>query len=177
MPGIITPVLLAFLLPRAFAADPTPSAPPRVAPVSKVTPFGCKREYLYQGDTFSVDSIHRQDGEGLRPLLTPVPQALQELEAYQQNRRSFQQAAYVGTAGIGMILLGSLAKNLASSPTGDTLQQVGLWSGVAMILGGLTYSFVILSNNEAHLGLAVRNFNAERPNQPIELQFETGIKF
>src|SRR5690348_8101983 len=85
----------------AFAADPEtsgiprmPSAPPVLSKKLPVEEFSCTRMVRYRGQTINCDSNLRWDGENLRPIFEDNPAAINELNAYQSNRRSLNNLAY-----------------------------------------------------------------------------------
>lgn len=170
----------------AFAASeiPTrPSAPPLVAPKPPEDAFQCGRYYVHQGKTIRCDSMIRFDGEGLRPIIQDVPEAISELNAYQRNRFKVRNSAYVGTFGIMLAVAGVLLSerfrdaNGAPTPTSDSVRTASLIGGLGMTVGGFLYAISSIKTNEAHLGRAVELYNKARPDSPIQLQFSTAIEF
>ena len=199
----IAALILAPLVQTAQAAQkplappeiPTrPSAPAPFAAPKAVEPFRCERFFVYQGKEIRCDSIVRQDAERLRPILQPVPEAIAELNVYQQNRRDIRKAAYMGSAGLLIATVAFLvAQNYRDSAAkavtiGDvTAQQAQTdkaniykalaWGGLGLTGGTVIYGVSLLRTNELHLGNAVQKYNDARPDDPIQLQFTTGITF
>ena len=196
--GLFTLVLLGFLLQPSYvravenpfacetrspAADQknplskSPSSPPQLKYKSPITPLGCQRTFTYQQEIRTIDSYHKQNGEQLRPILKDEPEAVSELNLYQRNRYNVEKAAYIGTIGLGIALVGLLISSRMEEPTSSTIRTAGLLGGLGIGAGTLIYSFSVLRTNETHLGLAVKNHNQLRPEDPIELNFSTGILF
>jgi hypothetical protein len=162
---------------------PKPEIPQMVKFESKVDEFGCKRPFLYRGQTAEVDSHHKKDGEKLRSIIEGVPEAVSELNEYQLNRRRVQTSAIVGSIGL-VVLLGSLVvagemrkSSTANLATADTIGRAGLITGAVVGAGTLLYSFGVLYTNESHLSNAAKAYNKARPEDPIELKFSAGLLF
>ena len=155
-----------------------PSAPP---PLWQQTPLHserCRRTFIYRGEMLGCDSVVSTDASGLRSILGNTPEALVELGAYQQGRRSIRQLAYLGTGGLLLAFLGpSIARSIGDAKTSSVLASfctiggIGLTGGV-VVLGGLS-----LRNNEQHLRNAVDLYNQANPKDPIQLQFSTSFSF
>ena len=137
----------------------------------------CRRVYLYRGQLLDCDSNLSLDGERLRPIIQRVPEAVTELNVYQSNRRFVNKLAYTGSAGIVLMLAGFLVGRQVGGGTGILLRNIGYAGGLVLTGGSLIYGVSLLTTNEQHLGEAVRHYNAAYPNDPIELQFTTGINF
>ena len=148
-----------------------PSRPPELTVSQPQDPFRCERDFIYQGERFSCDSIIRQDGERLRPIINEVPEAIAELDQYQKNRRNIRSASYVGTLGI----LVMVASSMLGTGQSDFTKNFVFYSGVSLTAGTVLYGISTLQNNETHLGNAVRMYNERRPDRPIELQFTTDL--
>lgn len=155
----------------------TPQKPPQFDLQSDVEMVGCQRSFTWKNEVLPVDSYLTLDGEGLKVAVAEVPSAVAELEAYQKNRRFAQTAAYVGSFGLSVAVLGILLRKVMHNSTGDTLRDVGVIGGVGLTVGSIAFSYSILSTNEGHLYRAVDDHNQAKPQQPIELQFSTGILF
>lgn len=175
----ITMTLLIFLFsgspfyPRAFAAEINPSVPRTFIQKPKLDPFVCQRFFVYRKKKLFCDSNLGMDAEKLRPIVLSSPEAIDELDLYQKNRRFLRQTAYVGTVGL---IIGILSYTLISK--NETLLRSGLTlTGVGLAGGSLIYGFSLSQTNESHLGNAVRIHNDRNPMDQIELQFSTGILF
>ncbi|HAR44171.1 MAG TPA: hypothetical protein DCS07_16325 [Bdellovibrionales bacterium] len=153
-----------------------PSRPPELAVGQPLDPFRCEREFIYQGERIQCDTMIRQDGERLRPIIREVPEAVAELDQYQRNRRNIRSAAYIGTAGILVMIAGSLLGRVNRETSSFTRNFV-TYGGLTLTAGTVLYGISTLQSNEAHLGNAVRIYNEHRPNRPIELQFTTDVSF
>lgn len=162
-----------------------PSAPPTTgkAPVSGEL-FRCQRTFVHQGKILGCDSNLRLDAERLRPFLSKVPAAEAELDAYQSNRRSLRKLAYIGTAGLGITLLGLFISSQFYQGTQNKLTSQGVafrnittLTGLGIAAGSLIYGFSLISRNEKLLGHSVSLYNEAFPNDRIELQFSTGFQF
>ena len=156
-----------------------PSPPPQLAPrIGKSKPQ-CERYFLYQGKKMECDSYLGGDAERLRPLFADVPSALAELDAYQANLKKMKLAAYIGTAGILVIIAGIVISRPIVDPGSGALKPGGYVAlgGFGLSLNSLIYGFSLKRTNEIHLGNAVQYFNAAHPDRPIELQFNTQINF
>jgi hypothetical protein len=162
-----------------------PSAPPSLlqrAPEQQY--FHCERAFVYQGKMLECDSNVARDGERLRPILQDTPAALDELNTYQRNRRNVRTAAYITTLGVALMLAGYAINRPPFEnfgfPLGEITIKTGgyfVLSGMALSIGGVIYALSVTKTNDQHLQSAVTNFNQAHPNQPIELQFKTGISF
>jgi hypothetical protein len=157
-------------------SNPPPSAPPKLSRKIPEDPFLCKRFFVYQGRKLVCDSHRGRDAENLRPILSEVPEAIAELDAYQRKRRNLNQAAYVGTAG--MVLY--LGRNLITSllfpefdPRRDTYSRWMQWAGLGMVGGTVIYGLNALKASETHLERSIELYNQVRPDRPIQLQFQT----
>lgn len=155
--------------------------------------FGCKRQFLYRGQYLSCDSIMSRDAEGFRPIFQPVPAAIAELDQYQKNRRGVQTVAYVSSAGLALVALGYILGTLvfrvsspATLPDGSVttvhspnilLRNLIMLPGLITTVGAISYGVFSIGFNENHLGNAVKLYNQARPNDPVDLQFSTGVKF
>ena len=167
----------------------TPSAPPGLVQKRAPTIAHCERYFLYQGKKIECDSNLGSDAENLRPLMKDIPSAVSELDTYQNNRWMARNLAYLGTAGLLILVAGTMFGNekyIDTSPgtnngkEGDRLNLMGryLFYGGAGIAGGSgIYGFSLVRGNEAHIGNAVGHYNRVNPGNPIELQFSTGIHF
>ena len=160
-----------------------PSAPPPLSKQIPATPFLCERKYVHKGKTLTCDSNLGRDGEGLKSVLSEVPDALHELETYQYTRKIVRKIAYVGTGGLLLAFTGWLVSNqLRDDPntissTGVTVRNITVIGGLGVALVGLLYGFTLNTSNENHLHLAVQKYNEVKPQTPIELQFSAGISF
>ncbi|NDD92549.1 hypothetical protein EBZ37_10735, partial [bacterium] len=165
---VCTAALLALLgtALSSVAAEPIASTPttPELGP--KTIPqdiLRCERNYIYRHKVLPCDSPVTADGEGLRPLLASVPQAREELEIYQANRRSLSLTAYTGMAGL---LIAAFAPNFFEN-RGSKNVTIGI--GISITLGSLAFGRSRLMANEVHLDRAVKRFNEANPSDPIEL--------
>lgn len=156
-----------------------PSAPP-LQKVRKAKPIPhCERFFVYQGRQLECDSNVGRDAERLRPFVETVPEAMAELDLYQENRKKMRYAAYLGTFSLLTIVAGILVsrppidENSGAIRPGGFLILLGLVGGVNATIWGFTAS----TSNERHIGNAVNYYNAAHPDRPIELQFSTQINF
>gem|GEM_PF-597561 len=169
-----------------------PTAPTTPRQLSRTVPEGsyrCQRQYKYKGKLQGCDSYLHQDAERLRPILQDIPEAVAELDAYQENRRSIQKLAYVGTLGLGMYLLGGLigdrftardpadTKKVYVTNTGQAVKRLSKYLGLGIAAGSIAYGFTVLHTNEKHLRKAVDVYNRARPDDPVELMFNASIQF
>ncbi|MCM2279637.1 MAG: hypothetical protein NDJ89_16305 [Oligoflexia bacterium] len=175
---------LCWAAPPAARPIPTrPSAPPALTVKGPSDAFQCQRYFTYKGQTIGCDSNIRLDGEKLRPIIKDIPEAVAELDLYQQNRLKIRTAAYTGTFGLGFFLIGLLLSGNHKAPdgklddTGRTLLNLALIGGGGITGGSFLYALSFIRTNEAHLANAVTLHNQARPDSPIELQFSTGISF
>jgi hypothetical protein len=168
-PIVLTPAQLNEMLKEAPIPH-QPSAPPQLFERTAPNTFRCQRFYLYQGKTLGCDSGLHADAEKLRPILSMVPEALADLNDYQSTQHRLSNTAYVGSAGLLILLAGFLG----GGGNGKKIMYIG---GASMFLGSLIYGFTEMRANEGKLGDAVDAYNLARPNDPIVLQFNTGIIF
>jgi hypothetical protein len=183
---VVTALLMA---PLAQAADPPPSRykeqesqipkrPSAPAPLPGGSPsdtFRCTRYFTWKGKTYECDSYVRQDAEKLRTIVADVPDAVAELDAYQATRVKLRTAAYLGTAGLIVTVIGLAAANRLDNPV--FARYLSLTAGLGLSAGSFVYAVGAIQANEAHLGSAVQFYNSARPQTPIELQFTTGFNF
>ncbi|MDR3607338.1 MAG: hypothetical protein P4M08_08155 [Oligoflexia bacterium] len=147
-----------------------PTAPPQLFERTAPDTFRCQRFYVYQGRTLGCDSNLGPDGERLRPILSTVPGASAELDQYQRQQRRLRATAYAGSAGLVLLLAGILGG-------GGTGKKIMYLSGGSIFLGSIALGLAAIHTNESKLGDAVDTYNRARPNDPIQLQFNTGIGF
>ena len=161
----------------------TPSAPPQLRPRGPSDIYRCQRYFIYDGKVYGCDSNIGQDAERLRPLLEPVPEAIAELDQYQANRARIRTAAYVGTSGLLLMILGNFVStrfydsNNAPTDTSNLIRSAALIGGAGVMAGSFVYALSYGRENEKHLGRAVELYNTVRPNKSIELQFSTQLHF
>jgi hypothetical protein len=157
----------------------TPSAPP---PLLKKVPLElshhCQRKFSYKGKLLACDSSSNQDGEGLRLIVQEVPDAVAELDNYQQGRRELHALTYMGTTGVviaatGWLFLGKQFEGLSGAAVRNVTVGTGLWILAVALLSGIDHQ----EKNEAHLGNAVQLYNQARPDSPIEVQLSTSVSF
>lgn len=174
--------------PPATETPQSPSAPPSLMQKAPSDPFRCQRQFVYQGRTLDCDSQVRRDAEKLRPILKDVPEAVAELDAYQQGRRALRYTAYVASIGLAVGVIASFfAKPFRydADPEAKERGEAGpLKPAAYLVIGGLTatlgsfiFGFSLYQTNESHLNEAVHQFNLARPDTPIALEFKTGISF
>lgn len=153
------------------------TAPPSLSRRAPENQIFCQRKYSYRGKLLPCDSIVYRDGEQLRPILNAIPEAIGELNIYQENRRSLNKYAYTTTIGLALILAGQFTKNLTGSMEGIAVRNI-MWAiGIPLTVGSVGFAFHLLNTNEEHLGNAVHLYNTAHPKDPIELQFTTGVSF
>jgi hypothetical protein len=87
------------------------------------------------------------------------------------------KAAYILGVGIASILAGYLLDHPPLE--GGTIKPGGylVLSGLTFTIGSFAYGLSLSRTNETYLGSAIKEYNRAHSNQPIELQFSTGIKF
>jgi hypothetical protein len=179
--------LVTFLFTSTALAQKSPSLPPIPEQPSTLPVFArsrpsapqeCDRFFVYQKKKILCDSNLGKDAEALRPILSQVPEAVSYLDKYQRRRRQLKTSAYFGTVGLALLLTGLLAPKISNQPnTQQTIKNVSKIGGLGFLTATGIFGIIILSTNEANLGQAVQIYNQKRPNDPIELQFSTGILF
>jgi hypothetical protein len=158
----------------AWAADAPeipdrPSAPP---PLSQVTPpdvFRCERNFSHKGKTYSCDSNVRLDGETLRPLFADIPAATSELNLYQRNRRNLRNAAYMGSLGLVVTVVGLI---ISRPPIRDGEIKPGgfiAFGGLGVTTASFSYALGLAWANETHLDNSIWAHNQARPQSPVAL--------
>lgn len=153
-----------------------PSAPQQLTPNFEIPPFdGCHREFSVRGVKKAADSYYRRDCENLRPLLSRDPASLFELNAYQETRREVTKAAYIGTAGLAILIGGVFGSQFITNhdEAKNAVRLIGLLGGTGLILGGATYAYITLSHNEARIHSAVQHYNQSYPESKIQLNFSS----
>lgn len=171
-PALSTVLLLAlfFSHSKSYAA----SAPKLFVPKT-VPHVGCDRTFQVEGKTYALDSPSEKDAEGLRPFFQDVPTALDRLHAYQNTRSQVQNAAYVGAAGIAILLLGTFASRYIDSDARNTVRAVSVWGGGLLAISSLAYGVSTLQGNERKLDQGVSIYNTYRPEKQIYLQTEVSF--
>jgi hypothetical protein len=161
------------------AIPKTPSAPPVL--LERVPPEipHCERYVTYKGKTYECDSQLGLDAEKLRPIVQDVPAALAELDSYQKTQRNVRIAAYVGSLGLASLITGAVISRPMVDPTTGSLKAGGYLSiaGIFLMANAVIYGLSIAEANKAHLGKAVDAYNAARPDDPIQPQFDTRVHF
>jgi hypothetical protein len=155
------------------------SMPPHLSQKKPPVLPHCERYFIYSGKKFECDSNLGKDAVQLRSIISSVPDALAELDSYQETRVRMTKSAYVGSTG----LMTAVAGFLISRPLIDQ-QTHQLRTGGYLVAGGLTvafvsmiYAFTSISSNDSHLLKAVEIFNTAHPENPIEIQFSTQFHF
>ena len=139
--------------------------------------IGCERPFLYRDEVYAVDSPQAQDASNLRLFVQESPEADRILEEYQKRRKRSTLSAYTGTLGVLALAFGPrIARSLAPESQAS-LKSILQISGLALTIGGFAYSFAILRTNERLIPQAVNAYNQAKPQDPIELKFETGWSF
>jgi hypothetical protein len=154
-----------------------PSAPRQLGAKNIVKPFGCKRDFRYEGKLYSIDSFNRADGEHLRPYVESIPEAVSLLNTYQTNKRNVQNVAYIGTAGLLLALTGILFSKQISETNQSSVRNVLVFSGLGIMVGSAVYAVNSLINNEENLLNAVKKHNTVKSKTPIEIQFGASLLF
>ena len=168
-PVVLTPAQLDQMLKEAPIPH-QPSAPPQLFERTAPDTFRCQRFFVYQGKTLGCDSSLHADAEKLRPILSSVPEALSDLNNYQRTQRWLASTAYVGSAGLVLLLAGLFG----GGGNGKKIMYLG---GGSIFLGSIAFGLTEMRINEGKLGDAVNTYNRAKPNDPILLQFNTGIVF
>ena len=155
-----------------------PSAPPTLGATAPADIFVCQRYFSYRGRLLTCDSNVNPDGEGLRPILSTVPEAVPYLDKYQDNRRDLANLAYYGSAGLLIALGGTILSHQYSGGTRIVIRNISLFTGLlGLTAGSFIYGLTLLTTNESYLHDAVRVYNRSRPEDPLELQLTTGVRF
>ncbi len=173
------------ILSEEFPIPKIHDAPPSLGrKIPEAPKFPCYRQYMIQGRPLGCDSYLAHDGENLRPFLQQVPAALDQLNQYQETRRSLKMHAYLGSIGLivffsGFFVSKSLFPDDKQKPglAGKLIPYLPMIPGAAFALGNGMYAFFTLQANETRLSNAVQMYNEARPGNPIELQFSTGWRF
>ncbi len=134
--------------------------------------FNCDRYFVYEGKRIVCDSYMRKDAEKLRPILEEVPEAVAELNAYQDNRRTLRNCAYIGSIGVLSFIIGNVLRDKVFVKDGFTHQFL-TYGGLGVAGTSLIYGFAVTQRNEAHIGNAVQYYNNARPDRPIQILFNT----
>lgn len=151
---------------------PNPLRRPKV-----VRQIGCDRPFSYRGDVYNVDSPQAQDASNLRSFAQSVPESDELLKSYQRRRELSKLSAYTGTIGILALAFGPRIAKSVAPDSQASLKSILQISGLALTIGGFAYSFAILRTNESLIPRAVNAYNQAKPEDPIELKFETGWNF
>jgi hypothetical protein len=156
-----------------------PKAPAPIPGGSPSDTFRCTRFFTWKGKTHECDSFVRQDAEKLRSIVGDVPAAVNELNEYQATRARVQNAAYVGTAGLLLAVIGIILNGRYNdeAPAGQNISKGIAILGLGAAGGSFMYALGTIQTNEARLGSAIQHYNSARPETPVELQFSTGFAF
>ena len=142
-----------------------------------VRQIGCERPFVYRGDAYNVDSPQAQDASNLRSFVQSVPESDELLKSYQRRRDLSKLSAYTGTIGILALALAPRISKSVAAESQASLKSILQISGLALTIGGFAYSFAILRTNESLIPKAVNAYNQAKPEDPVELKFETGWSF
>ncbi|MEK7690102.1 MAG: hypothetical protein AAB425_03685 [Bdellovibrionota bacterium] len=172
------------------------SKPEELIRLAAPTVFRCERTVEIAGRTQFCDSFQAKDAESLRPLFRGVPQALNELDAYQSTRKQLRVMGYVGTTGLavffGSMVASRFYKNYEHvdwetqkvslgdqrlSRTGIAIRNIGGFTGIGMFVGSIVYGYFRLAANETRLQHSVEIYNQSNPDRPIAIQWKTNIFF
>jgi hypothetical protein len=174
-PALSTVILLVLFFSHITAPKTFAATPPKLFVPKTVPHVGCDRTFQVEGKTYALDSPSEKDAEGLRPFFQEVPTALDRLHAYQNTRTQVQNAAYVGTAGIAILLLGTFASRYIEGDARNTVRAVSIWGGGLLAVSSLAYGVSTLQGNERKLDQGVSLYNAHRPEKQIYLQAEVSF--
>ena len=184
-------ISLITIFPSSFADDL--SGPPRrpcqtgfpiqsgiPAPLKKpkeITPLGCERPFTLHGETYSTDSPQAQDASTLKYFVQDIPSSTSILDEYQSNRNLSRMGAYIGSMGVLMFLFCNTVGKQFNAASRTSVTNALRTGGVIIATGGFFFTFAYLHNNEQLIPKAVEAYNHAKPNDPIELQFNTGWRF
>lgn len=121
---------------------------------------------MYRNRTYPLDSSRKLDGEGLRNVFKPVPQAEAMLNDYQSRLRSSSIPAYTATLGIAMAIGGPIYANSRETYLGqrDT-RYAFLLSGLFLVVASYAYGQFAIVQKEKTLEKAVDTYNDSVPDQ------------
>ena len=146
-----------------------PSAPPQLGSTNKIPSIGCRREFTLGGKAYQLDSWNREDGERLRPHLAGLPEALSELDHYQETPPKLRKAAFITTAGLLLVVTGLILRSSTGARSGTSIGNLTGVAGIGIAAGGVAYGLTLLTSNESHLERAVEIHNQAHPARPIEI--------
>jgi len=164
------------LVPESVPVTPRRPIAPSLIPQPKVkNVFRCERKFVYLGKVFDCDSNVERDAERLRPLMTDVPGALEDLDNYQRTRQTVRNAAYAGSLGLLAVISGELLSrtftdangNLTS--TGTQLRNYTAFGGAGLALISFFIGWFTLQRNEKYWDSAVQLHNQAHPDTPIQI--------
>lgn len=135
----------------------------------------CERNVVVNNKVMEIDSNLGNDAGHLRTLVADVPEALAEVEKYQDNKRMIRNLAYLGSAGLALMAVGFLFVGSQNRLilTGKTLGELGL----GITVGSFLFGFGKLYLNESHLTNAIQYYNDAHPDSPIQMEFHTRFEF
>lgn len=139
----------------------------------------CERQFLWKGRTYECDSYFRRDGEGLRHIISDVPDAVALLNSYQRVRRNIRIAAYTATGGLavgGLAFLGSRFLFPVGDSNAQAFRNYGLGAGLIIVLASFLTATALQQGNERKLDEIVETYNQARPESPMILQFTTDFQ-
>ncbi len=159
---------------RSRSAAEIPNPLKRPAPV---TPLGCDRPFVYQGEVYQTDAPQVQDASNLKYFTRKVPEATSILDEYQNNRKKSTISAYSGTIGVLVFIFALPLARKLNQTNPDQLAGILKIGAASLAASGFVYSYSLLSSNEALLPKAVDTYNQANPKDPIELRFSAGWSF
>lgn len=154
------------------------TAPPSMRRTVPGEVLRCERHFIWKGKTFDCDSFYRVDGEGLRAILSDVPDAVAVLNSYQRQRRLLRTTAYIASGGIAVAAAAFFVSRFfmdQGSTTSVLTRNVGVVSGLGIAVGAFTTGLVLIRTNESKMDEMVRIYNQAKPDTPIQLQFSMGF--
>ncbi|NBU21017.1 hypothetical protein EBS43_06350 [bacterium] len=156
-----------------------PSQPPMfVKPEPHFVP-PCARFCILNHRKFEVDSFLAVDAERLKPVFEDVPQAMSELQTYQNNRAQLRTSAYLGTAALLLLGTGLMMQRTPVDVNSGVIQPNGylILTGATLGIGTIVHLISTLATNDLHIEHAIKYYNQAHPEKPIEPLFSTGIHF
>ena len=155
-----------------------PSQPPGLIQRQMPSYSHCERFFLFKGQKYECDSNLGRDAERLRPIVQGVPQALSELDIYQKNLHDVRISGFLVSSALVLVALGMIfSQGQPFNPSNGAITPGGgvMLTGLILGVGGIFHGFSLVNSNETHIEKAVNSYNAAHPEQPVELQFKTGV--
>jgi hypothetical protein len=120
----------------------------------------CSRFFVYRNQVYPLDSSRKQDGEGLRFVLSKNPKSLELLNDYQKTLRYSRWPAYVGSVGLVIAAGGAIfSTRIQPAEHQRPVRMISIASGISIMLASYAYGQHLMYVNESSLVEALAEYN------------------